>query len=198
MIEFNNLSNELPYSLLKTNYEKSLLANQKNIEAICVSSYSNINNEVNARYVNLKYINDKEFIFFSNYESPKAVEFLSHKQISALIYWNSIDLQIRMKAKIKPTTLEFNKAYFKSRDVKKNALSISSNQSVSISSYSKVIENYKNCYENEDLKKCPKHWGGYSFVPYSFEFWRGHESRINHRDLYTFIEDQWEHTFLQP
>lgn len=198
MIEFNNLSNELPYSLLKSSYDKSLHANQKNIEAICISSYSNNNNEVNSRYVNLKYVNDKEFIFFSNYDSPKAIEFLNHKQISALIYWNSINLQIRMKAIIKTTTSEFNQTYFKDRDKKKNALSISSNQSAPITSYRKVIENYKDCLENEDLKKCPKHWGGYSFIPYSFEFWRGHESRINHRDLYTCIENKWEHTFLQP
>jgi pyridoxamine 5'-phosphate oxidase len=198
MIEFNNLSHELPYSLLKSSYDKSLHANQKNIEAICISSYSNNNNEVNSRYVNLKYVNDKEFIFFSNYDSPKAIEFLNHKQISALIYWNSINLQIRMKAIIKTTTSEFNQTYFKDRDKKKNALSISSNQSAPITSYRKVIENYKDCLEHEDLKKCPKHWGGYSFIPYSFEFWRGHESRINHRDLYTCIENKWEHTFLQP
>ena len=84
MIEFNNLSHELPYSLLKSSYDKSLHANQKNIEAICISSYSNNNNEVNSRYVNLKYVNDKEFIFFSNYDSPKAIEFLNHKQILLL------------------------------------------------------------------------------------------------------------------
>lgn len=198
MIEFNNLSHDLPYLLLKKNYDKSLYANQKNIEAICISSYSYKYNEVNSRYVNLKYVNDKEFIFFSNYDSPKAIEFLNHKQISALLYWNSIDLQIRMKAKIKRTDLEFNQIYFQNRDIKKNALSISSNQSAIISSYSKIKKNYNYCLEHEDLKKCPKHWGGYSFVPYSFEFWTGHESRINHRDLYTFAENQWEHTILQP
>ena len=41
-------------------------------------------------------------LFFFNYSSPKSKDFFeSHNQITALIYWNSINVQIRMKAKIK-------------------------------------------------------------------------------------------------
>ena len=38
---------------------------------------------------------------FSNYKGPKSNQFKDHNQISVIIYWESIDLQIRMKAKIK-------------------------------------------------------------------------------------------------
>ena len=68
MIQFDNLSQELPYQVFKEKYENSLNAKQKNIEAICISSYSSEDNEVNARYVNLKFVSGKKFIFFSNYE----------------------------------------------------------------------------------------------------------------------------------
>ena len=64
MIQFDNLSQELPYQVFKEKYENSLNAKQKNIEAICISSYSSKNNEVNARYVNLKFVSGKQFIFF--------------------------------------------------------------------------------------------------------------------------------------
>ena len=64
MIKFDNLSNETPYRMFKEKYEDSLKANQKIIEAICISSFSSIDNEVNARFVNLKFVKDKEFIFF--------------------------------------------------------------------------------------------------------------------------------------
>ena len=64
MIKFDNLSNETPYRIFKEKYEDSLKANQKIIEAICISSFSSIDNEVNARFVNLKFVKDKEFIFF--------------------------------------------------------------------------------------------------------------------------------------
>ena len=70
------------------------LKKQKNIEAISISSYSS-KQEVNSRYVNLKFVNNNEFIFFSNYKSPKSIEFDSHKQITALIYWCNTNTQIR-------------------------------------------------------------------------------------------------------
>ena len=56
--------------------------------------------EVNARFVNLKFVNDKNFIFFSNYNSPKSHDFREHNQITALIYWNNTNTQIKMKATI--------------------------------------------------------------------------------------------------
>ena len=65
--------------------------------------------EVEARYVNLKYIDNNEWIFFSNYLSPKANQFESHDQVSILIYWASINTQIRMKAKIFKTSSEFKR-----------------------------------------------------------------------------------------
>ena len=43
MIQFDNLSQELPYQVFKEKYENSLNAKQKNIEAICISSYSSTN-----------------------------------------------------------------------------------------------------------------------------------------------------------
>ena len=115
MIEFNNISTVAPYKILKQEYKKANYAKQQNIEAICISSYSNEFKEVNARFVNLKMINYEEFIFFSNYNSPKSDEFLDHSQISATIYWNKTNVQIRMKARIKKTSKKFNDLYFKKR-----------------------------------------------------------------------------------
>ena len=64
MIKFDNLSDETPYRIFREKYEDSLKANQRIIEAICISSFSSKNKEVNARFVNLKIIKDKEFILF--------------------------------------------------------------------------------------------------------------------------------------
>lgn len=198
MIEFNKMSKEAPYIVFKDFYRDSLEADQKNIEAICIASYSSENKEVHARFVNLKFVNDKKFIFFSNYNSPKSQHFYSHKQITALIYWNSINVQIRMKALIEKTSKDFNKKYFFQRDIKKNALAISSQQSQYIESYEEVLKNYNRTFENDDLTECPEFWGGFSFVPYYFEFWQGHESRLNKREKYELINNEWAHSFLQP
>ena len=198
MIIFNNLSSAEPYQEFKELYDKALLLKQKNIEAISISSYSTALNEVNSRFVNLKFINNKDFIFFSNYMSSKSQEFNEHNQVTALIYWNSINVQIRIKAKIKKTSKEYNDSYFLNRSDKKNALAISSNQSKPIDSFESVIKNYNKSLNNDDLKKCPDFWGGYSFTPYYFEFWEGHESRLNKREAYEKSDDSWKHLILQP
>ena len=198
MIKFKNLSQEIPYRLLKKNYDKALKANQKNIEAISISSFNKKINEVESRFVNLKFINNDEFIFFSNYNSPKASSFTSHKQIATLLHWSSINVQVRMKAKIKKTSKEFNQKYFFQRSREKNALAISSKQSKRIDSFEQVKENYKYALINEDLKICPKYWGGYSFTPYEIEFWQGNEFRLNKRNLYRKEKNTWKHFILEP
>ena len=198
MTQFNNLNQEIPYQLLKEKYDEALNAGQRGIEAISISSFNKEIGEVNSRFVNLKFINNDEFIFFSNYKSPKAIAFNSHNQIAALIYWSSINIQIRMKAKIKKTSNEFNQKYFFDRSEEKNALAISSNQSKEIDSYNQVKENYNKSLKNDDLRKCPEYWGGYSFTPYYFEFWEGHESRINKREVFQKIDSIWKQSILQP
>jgi pyridoxine/pyridoxamine 5'-phosphate oxidase len=119
-------------------------------------------------------------------------------QISACFYWSSTDTQIRMKAYIEQTPKEYNQAYFVNRDKKKNALAIMSKQSNSIHSYESLKNNYEMILENNDLTKCPDYWGGFSFIPFYFEFWEGHESRINKREVFNKIDDTWEQSFLQP
>ena len=198
MIQFNNLNPEIPYQLLQEKYDEALNAGQRGIEAISISSYNKEISEVDSRFVNLKFINNDEFIFFSNYESPKAAAFNSHNQIAALIYWSSINVQIRMKAKIKKTSNEFNQKYFFNRSEEKNALAISSNQSKKIGSFEQVKKNYNKSLKNDNLNKCPKYWGGYSFKPYEIEFWEGNEYRLNKRNLYIKDNASWNHFILEP
>ena len=198
MIQFNNLNKEIPYQILKEKYDAAIHAGQKNVEAVSISSFNKALDEVDSRYVNLKFITNDEFIFFSNYKSSKASAFHSHDQIAALLYWSSINVQIRMKAKIKKTSNEYNKKYFLSRSEEKNALAISSNQSKVINSFEIVKENYNKSYKNDDLKKCPDYWGGYSFSPYEIEFWEGNEFRLNKRNLYKKVKNDWAHCILEP
>ena len=198
MITFKNLSQEMPYLILKEKYDFAMNANQSNIEALSVSSYNHHLSEVDSRYVNLKFIDNDKFIFFSNYNSPKSEAFNSFNQVAAILYWPSINVQIRIKAKIKKTSTEFNKKYFLERSPQKNALAISSNQSEQIDSYESVVKKYNKSLESENLQACPNFWGGYSFTPYYFEFWEGHNSRLNKRDAYNKKGDNWHHSILQP
>ena len=197
MIKFKDLPEEKPYRKFEEYYNKASLSGQELIEAICISSC--IKNEVDSRFVNLKYIIGNEWIFFSNYKSPKALQFSKNNNIACVFYWNKTNTQIRIKAKIKKTSSSFSDDHFNMRSKEKNALAISSNQSESINSYEEIKKNYQNTLNNIDMiSKRPEYWGGYTFIPYYFEFWEGHESRLNKRDAYEKSDDVWEHLILQP
>ncbi len=198
MIIFENIDQSEPYIKFQKYYERALQSNQDLPEAMLVSSYSIENKEVDCRYVNLKYVINKNFIFFSNYESPKAQQFNQHDQISVAFYWSSINVQIRMKAHIKKTDRSYNTSYFEKRDKNKNALAIASNQSVEIKSYNLVEKKYSDTLKSNDLTKCPEYWGGYKFSPYYIELWEGHDHRLNKRQAYKKNKNGWKKSYLQP
>ena len=201
MILIKNLNNSEPYEVFKKYYVLASDHNQIGVEAILIASFDKDKNEVDGRFVNLKYIDDQEWTFFSNYNSPKSKQFLSHSQISAIFHWNSINVQIRIQANICKSEEKISDEHFLQRSKEKNALSISSSQSKTIDSYDDVIEKYNKAvdkYENEQTR--PDYWGGYTFKPYSFEFWEGHKSRINKRTKYTKVNNsnKWEVCTLEP
>ena len=79
-----------------------------------------------------------------------------------------------------------------------NLLAISSYQSKKIRSYDDVITNFINAKKTQDSTLCPSYWGGFSFTPYSFEFWEGHKSRINKRYAFNKTNNKWNWFILQP
>ena len=201
MIKISQINSGKPYKEFQKYYDNALSNDQKNIEAIVISSLNKSLNEVESRFVNLKYIVNDEWIFFSNYQSNKAANFKSHDQISALFYWNAIDVQIRIKAKIKKSSSNLSNRHFRNRSHEKNALAISSSQSEPVKSYDDVIYEYNKVLNSDKklLSERPDYWGGYSFKPYYFEFWKGHESRINKRTIFELSDNKdWFHSLLQP
>ena len=199
MIEITNISKDKPYQIFKSYYKNALQANQRSIEAISISSFNKNSQEVESRYVNLKYIIDNEWSFFSNYESPKAYEFFSHDQISGLFFWREINVQIRLKSKIFKSTKAFSDQHFQSRSKEKNALAISSFQSQQIHSFGGVENSYQKALSQiEDQTDRPNYWGGFTFIPYYFEFWEGHKNRLNKRRVFKSKGENWEEYILQP
>lgn len=198
MIKIKNIPNDEPYKLFIKYFEEARKAQQAPINALSISSYDIQKKEVDSRFVNLKCILQDEWIFFTNYKSPKACAFEKHKQISALIYWSSINIQIRIKAEIKKTSKTFSDEYFKSRQPEKNALAISSHQSKKVDKFETIKKNFEYVRKNHDLTKRPEYWGGFAFTPYYFEFWKGDDFRLNSRDVFELKDDKWLHFKLQP
>jgi len=202
MINITRIENSDPYNKFAELYEQALRNNQSQPEAMVISSFDSSSQEVDSRFVNLKYVIKNEWTFFSNYNSPKSAQFKSHDQISCVFYWNKIDTQIRLKAKIGRADINLSNKHFNERSKEKNALAISSMQSKKISSYQKVLVNYEYVFKDiNNFKKRPEYWGGFTFVPFYFEFWQGHESRINRRHTYIPSKNnnkEWIKSTLQP
>lgn len=199
MITFKNLNPAEPFQKLKYFYDLANESKQEIIEALCLSSFSRENNEVDSRFVNLKSVIDTNFIFFSNYHSPKSLQFKSHDQVSAVIFWSKINVQIRMKATIKKTSKAFSDNYFANRQKSKNVLAISSDQSKPIESYELVEAKYKSTLDNSDSNLIrPSYWGGYVFTPSYFEFWEGQKNRVNKRQVFCLDKGLWNKFFIQP
>ena len=78
MIEFINLNRSEPYCIFEDLYKKAINKKQKHIEAIAISSIDEKMNSPDSRFVNLKYVINDEWVFFSNYESPKAEQFFEN------------------------------------------------------------------------------------------------------------------------
>ena len=199
MISFSKICKDEPYLMFESFYKKALQKQQTGPEAASVSSLNTNTNEVESRFVNIKYLNGKKFTFFSNYDSLKANNFENHDQISLLFYWNKIHVQIRIKAKIYRSDEKFSDKHYRERSAEKNALAHSSKQSTPINSYESVVENFKKTLKLEDqISSRPNYWGGFDILPYYFEFWEGNIYRLNKRTVFQLENEKWKKFFLNP
>ena len=197
MITFSNLENK-PSSLLELYYLKAVHAGQQNPDAMCISSINKKNSTPHSRFVNLKYSNGNELIFFSNYQSNKAKQFDSCNSVSCLFFWQTIGIQIRIRGTIRKTSSAISDKHFALRSEEKNALAISSNQSSVISSFDEVKKNFNNALNNANLLKRPDNWGGYSVEPNYFEFWEAGTNRLNKREQFELHSNDWVYSILEP
>jgi pyridoxamine 5'-phosphate oxidase len=201
MIEIDSSCvNVAPLREFKRYYDKALNAKESNIDVMALSTIDCEAMKPRSRYVNLKYIKKNKFIFFSNYLSDKGKEISNCNQVSCLFYWNSIYTQIRIEGNITKSSASLSDSHFEKRELKKNALSISSKQSKKIQSFEVVMNQYNEALSSNDLFKRPSYWGGYSITPYYFEFWEGHKNRLNRRKAFSKLKNsnKWSHFLLSP
>ena len=122
-----------------------------------------------------------------------------NKNVALNFFWSKVQIQVRIEGKISKVTSEYSDKHWENRTNEKNALAIASNQSSITKSFSHFKEKYIRTLNNEDLSKRPNYWGGYSIMPNMFEFWAGHENRLNRREAYFLNnENLWRKKILEP
>jgi pyridoxamine 5'-phosphate oxidase len=154
-----------------------------------------------ARMVLLKDYDQDGFVFFTNYESHKALDLDRHPQSALVFFWKELERQVRIEGMASKISAEKSDAYFHSRPRGSQIGAWSSPQSRVIADRS-VLDNARQSYEGRFAGHTvprPAHWGGYLVRPLRMEFWQGRPDRMHDRILYTMEEPgRWRIERLAP
>jgi pyridoxamine 5'-phosphate oxidase len=152
------------------------------------------------RTVLLKGVDERGFVFFTNYNSRKARELAESGLASLLFYWPSLVRQVRVDGRVEKVSAAESDEYFASRPVESRWSVYASNQSESIDSRAALESRYEVARQTygETIPR-PHWWGGYRVIPGEFEFWQGRPSRLHDRVRYRPSADaSWVRDRLAP
>ena len=83
-------------------------------ESMSIST-STLEGRPSSRMVLLKEVDQKGFVFFTNYSSRKALELEANPYAALLFHWNILQRQVRIEGAIERISKEESNAYFQSR-----------------------------------------------------------------------------------
>ena len=154
-----------------------------------------------ARLVLLKQVDQRGFVFFTNYRSPKAHDLDANPFAALVFYWQLLARQVRIDGRVEKTSAAESDEYFKTRPRESQIGALASPQSEKIASrevLQELAEEFEKLYQDRVVDR-PPHWGGYRLVPARIEFWKGRVGRLHDRVLYERQKDgSWTISRLAP
>ena len=154
-----------------------------------------------SRVVLLKQVDQKGFVFFTNYHSAKAQQLESNPYAALVFYWPQLDRQVRIEGKVERTSVAESAEYFQTRPRESQIGAWASPQSSVIAGREVLEERARDLeeyYRDREIE-CPGHWGGYRLRPDRIEFWKSRVGRLHDRILYELMSDgEWAIKRLAP
>lgn len=154
-----------------------------------------------ARIVLLKGVDERGFVFYTNYESQKGQELIANPYAALVFLWNKLERQIRIEGKVEKLSVEESRNYFHSRPKASQLGAWASEQSRPVPDREILetrLQELQAEYENE-IVPIPEHWGGFRVIPDRLEFWQGRPSRLHDRLVYDLKNDNsWQISRLSP
>ena len=184
-----------PFAQFKQWYEDAKQSTIKEANAMTIAT-ATADGKPSARIVLLKEVNEKGFVFYTNYDSRKGHEIAENPQAQILFFWDALERQVRIEGRLEKVSAQESDTYFYSRPVESQYGSIASAQSEVVPSREYLEEKLASVQSSPAVR--PDSWGGYVLIPDYIEFWQGRPSRLHDRIFYRLESNSWKTGRLSP
>jgi pyridoxamine 5'-phosphate oxidase len=154
-----------------------------------------------SRIVLLKGVDERGFIFYTNYDSRKGRELAENPHAALTFYWADQERQVCVAGLARKLPQSESNAYFRSRPRGSRIAAWTSNQSQVVRDRAELEARYKKLdtqYPGDDVPM-PSYWGGYVLEPGRVEFWQGRPNRLHDRFRYSKqVDGKWQVDRLSP
>jgi pyridoxamine 5'-phosphate oxidase len=140
-------------------------------------------------------------VLYTNSESAKGQELKTNPQAAVVLYWKTLNRQIRARGPVSVVSDAESDSYFESRHPRSRVGAIASAQSRPLESRAALeqrVAELERQYGDGPIPR-PPHWHGFRITPVSLEFWQDRPSRLHDRIVFTFDETgNWRRQRLYP
>jgi pyridoxamine 5'-phosphate oxidase len=153
-----------------------------------------------ARMVLLKGVDERGFVFYTNYGSRKAAELDGSGAAALVFWWPPLQRQVRVEGSVERVTREESEAYFRTRPVGSRLGAWASAQSQVIAGREVLERRLRELQEQfgDGEVPLPSFWGGYRVRPEVIEFWQNRSDRLHDRLRYRRVGEGWTIERLSP
>ncbi len=153
-----------------------------------------------ARIVLLRGVDDRGFVFYTNYQSRKGTELQANPFAALCCYWPWIDEQVRVEGRVERVSDTESDEYFAGRPRGSQIGAWASDQSRVLSDRATLEARYESLQTEfgEAAVPRPRHWGGYRITPDRIEFWKAGTYRLHQRHVYVRDGAAWRVEILYP
>ena len=153
-----------------------------------------------ARMLLLKNVDEKGFVFYTNFESRKGRELLANPQAAMCFHWQPLEIQVRVEGAVTRVEAAEADAYFASRGRGSQIGAWASQQSRLIGDeelLERRVAEFERKFEGAPVPR-PPYWSGFRLLPERIEFWKGMPNRLHRRELYVRGDGEWQVEILFP